>query len=103
MSGRRVTIVVANQVNLPRGVRIVRAEVLLAGRMVARLPGPYPVVRVSLVGLLKGAYTISTMVRTSTGKLLKGFAIVSYVHERGLKPWNPASPVSTRRVRGGVI
>jgi hypothetical protein len=42
--------------------------------MVARLPGPYPVVRVSLVGLLKGAYTISTMVRTSTGKLLKGFA-----------------------------
>ncbi len=75
VSNRIVTIFVADQVTLGRGVRIVRAEVLLTGRTVAKLPGPYPVARVSLVGLPKGAYAVTSMIRASNGKLLKVFAV----------------------------
>jgi hypothetical protein len=74
-SNRTVTIFVADQVTLPRGVRILRAEVLLTGRLVARLPGPYPVAHVSLVGLAKGSYAVTSMVRVSTGKLLRAYAV----------------------------
>jgi len=75
VSNRTVTIFVADQVTLPRGVRVVRAEVLLTGGAVARLRGPYPVAHVSLAGLPKGSYAVTSMIRASNGKLLKVFAV----------------------------
>jgi len=75
VSSRTVTIFVARQVTLPRGVRVLRAEELLTGRMVSRLQGPYPVARVSLVGLPKGSYTVTSMVRASNGRLLRAYKV----------------------------
>jgi len=75
VSNRTVTIFVADQVTLPRGVRVVRAEVLLTGGTVAVLRGPYPVAHVSLAGLPKGSYAVTSMIRASNGKLLKVFAV----------------------------
>jgi len=74
-SRRTVTISVANQVRLPRGVGVLRAEELLTGRLVSRLQGPYPIARVSLVGLPKGSYTVTSMVRASNGRLLRAYAV----------------------------
>jgi len=75
VNDRTVTIFVARQVTLPRGVRVLRAEELLTGRMVSRLQGPYPVARVSLVGLPKGSYTVTSMVRASNGRLLRAYKV----------------------------
>jgi hypothetical protein len=59
------------------GTRIVRSDVRLAGRLVARVFGfgAKPVARVSLAGLPKGTYAVTLYVRTSTGKMLKVSAI----------------------------
>ena len=75
MSGREITIHVASHLTLPAGTRILRTDVLLAGRSVARLRGANPVARVSLARLPKGAYTVTLYVRTSTGKMVKASAI----------------------------
>jgi hypothetical protein len=75
VSAREITIHVPNHATLPAGTRIVRTDVLLAGRLVARLRGANPVAHVSLVGRPKGAYAITMLVRTSRGKLVKTSAI----------------------------
>jgi hypothetical protein len=75
VSGREITIHVANHVTLPAGTRIVRSDVRLAGRLVARVLGAKPVARVSLTGLPKGTYPVTLYVRTSTGKLVTVSAI----------------------------
>src|SRR6185437_966065 len=54
VSARELTIHVPNHATLPAGTRIVRTDVLLAGRLVARLRGANPVAHVSLVGRPKG-------------------------------------------------
>lgn len=72
VSGREITIHPADRLTLPRGTRILRAEVLLAGRLVARIPGPNPVAHVSLAGLPKGTYPLTFFVRTASGRLLRG-------------------------------
>jgi hypothetical protein len=71
VSGREITIHVANHVTLAAGTRIVRSDVRLAGRLVARILGAKPVARVNLAGLPKGTYPVALYVRTSTGKLVK--------------------------------
>lgn len=71
VSLREITIHVSHHVTLPTGARILRTDVLLAGRMVARLLGANPVARVSLAGLPKGAYTVTIIVRMSDGTLVK--------------------------------
>jgi hypothetical protein len=75
VSLRELTIHVSHHVTLPTGARIVRTDVLLAGHVVARLLGANPVVRVSLAGLPKGAYTVAIIVRTSDGTLVKSSTI----------------------------
>ncbi len=75
VSARQLAIHLAEHLALPAGARILRSEVLLAGHLVARLRGPNPVARVSLVGLPKRAYTVTFFARTSTGSLLTGSAI----------------------------
>ena len=75
VSAREITIHVPSHAALPAGVRIVRTDVLLAGRLVARLRGANPVAHVSLVGLGKGTYTIAMLARTSRGKLVKTSAV----------------------------
>ena len=66
VSLREITIHVSGHVTLPAGASIVRTDVLLAGRLVARLRGSDPVARVSLVGLPNGAYTVTIFARTSS-------------------------------------
>jgi hypothetical protein len=75
VSGREIMIHVPDHVTLPAGARIVRADVLLGGRVVARLRGANPIARVSLVGLPKGAYAVTIFARTSKGTLVKSSAI----------------------------
>jgi hypothetical protein len=75
VSLREVTIHVSDHVTLPAGARILRTDVLLAGRTVARLLGTDPVARVSLAGLPKGAYTVTLLVRTSSDTLVKSSTI----------------------------
>jgi hypothetical protein len=50
---------------------------------VAKLTGADPVARVSLVGLPKGAYTITLHVRTSSGKLVTASAVYRTCARRG--------------------
>jgi hypothetical protein len=75
VSRREITIHVSDHISLPAGARIVRADVLLAGRVVARLRGASPVASVSLMGLPKGAYTVTIFVRTSSGTLSESSSI----------------------------
>jgi hypothetical protein len=71
VSRREITIHVSDHVTLSAGARILRTDVLLANHVVARLLGANPVARVSLAGLPKGAYTVTIIVRTSSGTLVK--------------------------------
>jgi hypothetical protein len=82
VSAREITIHVANHLTLPTGTSIVRTDVRLAGRLVARLRGAKPVARVSLAGLPKGTYAVALYVRVSTGELVKALAIY---HTCGLR------------------
>ena len=68
VSQRDLAIHVARHVILPAGTTIKSAKVLLAGRVVARLAGSDPVVHVTLAGLRRGAFKVTIVARTSTGK-----------------------------------
>ena len=70
-SARHISIHVLRHLRLTSGVRLVRTEVLLAGRTVARLGGSNPAANVSLVGLPKGAYTVTIIARTSRGRIVR--------------------------------
>jgi hypothetical protein len=74
-SAREIAFHLAKHLALPGAERIVRATVLLAGRLVARLTGPDPVAHLSLVGLPKGAYAVTFFARTSRGRLLSASAV----------------------------
>lgn len=74
VSARQLTIHLAQHLALPVRARILRTDVWLSGRLLARLAGPDPVAHVSFVGLPKGAYTVIFFARTSTGGLLAGSA-----------------------------
>ncbi|HEY1833181.1 MAG TPA: hypothetical protein VGG08_01995 [Solirubrobacteraceae bacterium] len=76
VSGRLITIHVAKHLTMSRHARIVRTEVLLAGRLVAKLRGANPVATVSLVGLPQGDYSVTIYARLSNGKIAK--ASMSY-------------------------
>lgn len=75
VSAREIAFHLVDHLAVPDGAEILRSEVLLAGRLVARVSGPDPVAHVSLVGLSKGAYPVTFFVRTSTGRLLRGAVI----------------------------
>lgn len=70
VSAREIAIHLAAHLTLPAGERILRADVLLGGHLVARLDGPNPIAHVSLVGLPKGTYVVTLYARTSTGRLV---------------------------------
>lgn len=75
LSKRKLTIHVAEHV-LQSGVstKIKSAEVLLAGRVVAKLTGSDLVAHVSLVGFEKGSFKITVKATTTTGKALSASA-----------------------------
>jgi len=75
LSKRELTIHVAEHV-LQSGAsaKIKSAEVLLDGRVVAKLKGSDLVAHVSLAGLEKGSFTITVKATTSTGKILTASA-----------------------------
>jgi hypothetical protein len=74
VSARRLAIHLARHLALPARARILRTDVWLSGRLLARIAGPDPVAHVSFVGLAKGAYTVTFFARTSAGGLLAGSA-----------------------------
>jgi hypothetical protein len=57
-------------------VKIKSAEVLLSGRVAAKLKGSSLVAHVSLVGLGKGAFKVTIVARTSTGSTLTASIII---------------------------
>jgi hypothetical protein len=71
LSQRRLTIHIDEHVRQSSGsAKIKSAEVLLSGRVVAKLKGSNLVAHVSLVGLKKGAFTITVKATTAAGKKL---------------------------------
>jgi 6-phosphogluconolactonase len=71
VSKRKLTIHVAEHVVQPTGTdKIKSAEVLLAGRVVAKLKGSELVAHVSLAGLEKGSFEITVKATTTAGKTL---------------------------------
>ena len=76
VSQRDLAIHVARHVILPAGTTIKSAKVLLAGRVVARLAGSDPVVHVTLAGLRRGAFKVTIVARTSTGKTRTAFVML---------------------------
>lgn len=75
VSLRQIVVHARRHVSLPAGTKIVHTDVLLAGRLVARLRGANPAAQVSFVGMPKRAYTVTILARTSSGKLVKASAI----------------------------
>jgi hypothetical protein len=75
LSKRKLTIHVAEHLSKSAGnAKIKSAEVLLAGRVVAKLKGSDLVAHVSLVGLKKGSFEITVKAVTTTGKTLSASA-----------------------------
>jgi X-Pro dipeptidyl-peptidase (S15 family) len=71
LSKRRLTIHIADHVRESPGKgRIVSAEVILAGHIVARLKAPHLVAHVSLARLPKGSIKITIKAKTANGKTL---------------------------------
>jgi 6-phosphogluconolactonase (cycloisomerase 2 family) len=71
VSQRKLTIHVAEHVVQSTGANEIKsAEVLLAGRVVAKLKGPVLVAHVSLAGLKKGSFKITVKATTTAGKTL---------------------------------
>jgi 6-phosphogluconolactonase (cycloisomerase 2 family) len=71
LSQRKITIHVAEHVRQVSGTSEIKsAEVLLAGRVVAKLKGTSLVAHVSLVGLRKGSFKITVKATTTAGKTL---------------------------------
>ncbi|HTZ88006.1 MAG TPA: hypothetical protein VMB05_15165 [Solirubrobacteraceae bacterium] len=89
VSGRSLTIYLAKHLTLPGTAKILRAKVLLGGRVVARLRGPNPVAHVSLVGLPKGSYSVALFARTSAGGLLKSALTYRTCERRHASPRQP--------------
>ncbi len=81
---REITIHALKHLHLKDGVRPVRTEVLLGGHPVARLAGPDPVARVSLVGLPQGSYIVTILARTSRGGLARGAMIYRTCRSRAV-------------------
>ena len=75
LSQRKLTIHVAEHLTKSAGnAKIKSAEVLLAGRVVAKLKGSDLVAHVSLVGLTKGSFEITVKATTTTGKTVSASA-----------------------------
>jgi len=71
LSKRKLTIHVAEHVVQPTGTdKIKSAEVLLAGRVLAKLKGSDLIAHVSLAGLEKGSFEITVKATTTAGKTL---------------------------------
>jgi hypothetical protein len=70
VSQRKLTIHVARHLNVPAGKKITSAKVLLAGRVVASLHGPHLIAHLSFAGRIKGAFKVTIVARTSTGRTL---------------------------------
>jgi hypothetical protein len=84
VSARKLTIHVAEHVaQSGRTVKIKSAEVLLSGRVVAKLKGSSLLAHVSLVGLEKGAFKLTIVARTSTGGTLTASIIIHTCVSKG--------------------
>jgi hypothetical protein len=70
VSQRKLTIHVAKHLNVPASTKITSAKVLLAGRVVASLHGPQLIAHLSFAGRIKGAFKVTIVARTSTGRTL---------------------------------
>jgi hypothetical protein len=76
LSQRKLTIHIAEHITQPTGsAKIKSAEVLLDGRVVAKVTGSNLVAHVSLAGLAKGSFKITVKATTSTGKTLSASSI----------------------------
>jgi hypothetical protein len=73
VSRRKLTIHVVRRLN---GMKITSAKVLLAGRVVASLSSPHLVAHLSFVGLTKGAFKVTIVARTSTGRTLTASIVI---------------------------
>jgi len=68
VSDRKVTVHVAYHVSLPPGTTLVSGEIVLHGRVVARLKGRATAAVVSFAGLRKGPYEVTLVAKLSNGQ-----------------------------------
>jgi virginiamycin B lyase len=68
VSQRKLTIHVRRHLDVPARTKIKSAKVLLAGRAVASLNGPHLIAQLSFAGLMRGAFKVTIVARTSTGR-----------------------------------
>jgi hypothetical protein len=71
VSHRKVTVDVADHVSLPPRATLLHSEILLHGRVVARLNGRAQAAVVSFAGLRKGPYQVTLIATLSNGETLK--------------------------------
>lgn len=71
VSGKSLTVPLDYRLKLPRGTKVKRSEILLHGKVVARLGARAKLAVVSLAGVAKGPYEITVVAMLSNGHKLR--------------------------------